>query len=127
MKMGWPEYYIPSPETVSRNVKKVFIHCRQRIAKMLQVHGNMSVRYQTQAQSMHIQEHEDAMSFATDTWTSPDHKAYIAVTVHFEQNGVPVAMLLDLVEVAMSHSGLNLAAAFAGILDSFGIADKVCN
>lgn len=35
-------------------------------------------------------------------------------------------MLLDLVEVAMSHSGINLAAAFANILEEFGISDKVC-
>jgi hypothetical protein len=34
-------------------------------------------------------------------------------------------MLLDLVEVAESHSGLNLALAFAKILNDFGIADKV--
>ena len=34
-------------------------------------------------------------------------------------------MLLDLVEVAKSHSGFNLAAAFAKILDDFGISDKV--
>ena len=30
-------------------------------------------------------------------------------------------MLLDIVEVAKSHSGINLAAAFAKILDDFGI------
>jgi hypothetical protein len=24
------------------------------------------------------------LSFATDTWTSPNHKAYVAITVHFE-------------------------------------------
>ena len=34
-------------------------------------------------------------------------------------------MLLDLVEVAESHSGLNLGLAFAKILNDFGIADKV--
>ena len=34
-------------------------------------------------------------------------------------------MLLDIIEVARSHSGLNLAAAFAKILDDFGISDKV--
>jgi hypothetical protein len=34
-------------------------------------------------------------------------------------------MLLDLVEVARSHSGLNLAAAFAKILEDFGISNKV--
>jgi hypothetical protein len=37
MKTGRPDYYIPSPETVSRDVKKVFVRCRQRIAKILQV------------------------------------------------------------------------------------------
>ena len=47
------------------------------------------------------------------------------MTVHFEKGGVPVAMLLDLVEVARSHSGKNLAAAFAKVLDDFGISDKV--
>ena len=65
------------------------------------------------------------MSFATDAWTSPNHKAYVAVTVHFENNGKPVSMLLDIVELACSHSGLNLAAAFAKILEDFGISDKV--
>ena len=45
--------------------------------------------------------------------------------VHFENKGVPVSMLLDIVEVARSHSGLNLAAAFAKILEDFGISDKV--
>ena len=34
-------------------------------------------------------------------------------------------MLLDIVEVAKSHSDVNLAAAFAQILDEFGISDKV--
>ena len=34
-------------------------------------------------------------------------------------------MLLDIVEVAQLHSGVNLAAAFAKILGDFGISDKV--
>jgi hypothetical protein len=50
---------------------------------------------------------------------------YVAVTVHFENEGVPVSMLLDIVEVTRSHSSLNLAAAFAKTLDEFGISDKV--
>jgi hypothetical protein len=49
----------------------------------------------------------------------------VAVTVHFENAGIPISMLLDLVEVARSHSGINLAAVFAKILDDFGISDKV--
>jgi hypothetical protein len=65
------------------------------------------------------------LNFATDAWTSPNHKAYMAITVHFTHNGAPVSMLLDLVEVAKSHSGVNLAAAFAEVLEEFGISDKV--
>jgi hypothetical protein len=37
MKTGRPEYYLPSPSTVSRDVKKVFARTRERIAAMLQV------------------------------------------------------------------------------------------
>ena len=37
MKTGRPEYYIPSPQTVSWDVKQVFVRTRQRIAKMLKV------------------------------------------------------------------------------------------
>jgi hypothetical protein len=106
MKTGRPEYYIPSPETVSRDVKKVFANAQKRIANMLQ-------------------EHEDTLSFATDAWTSLNHRAFVAVTVHFENNGVPRCMILDVVKVAVSHSGVNLAAAFADILDEFGLSDKV--
>jgi len=47
------------------------------------------------------------------------------VTVHFENKGSPITMLLDLVEVPHSHSGLHLAEAFAKILDEFGISEKV--
>jgi hypothetical protein len=71
------------------------------------------------------QDYHRALNFATDAWTSPNHKVYVAVTVHFQKDGVPVAMLLDLVEVAESHTGAHLAAVFAKILDDFSITDKV--
>jgi hypothetical protein len=71
------------------------------------------------------QEYDSALNFATDAWTSPNHKAYVAITVHFEHEGTPISMLLDLIEVARSHSGVNLADAFANVLGEFGIKDKV--
>lgn len=49
----------------------------------------------------------------------------MAVTVHLEHDGEPICLLLDVVEVARSHSGINLAAAFAEILEDFGIGEKV--
>jgi hypothetical protein len=106
MKTGRPNYYIPSPTTVSQDVKKVFANAQKRIAKMLR-------------------EHEGRLNFATDAWTSPNHKAFVAVTVHFEKKGTPIALLLDLVEVPKSHSGENLAAAFTQIMEEFDICDKV--
>ena len=124
MKTGRPEYHIPSPETVSRDVRNVFVNVRKRIAKMLQV-SSVKDLIIIKTHLWRTQEHNGALNFATDAWTSPNHKAYVAVTVHFENEGVPVSMLLDIIEVACSHSGVNLAAAFSKILKEFGISDKV--
>ncbi|KIK40528.1 hypothetical protein CY34DRAFT_87177, partial [Suillus luteus UH-Slu-Lm8-n1] len=81
MKTGWPEYYIPSPSTVSRDVKLVFVNIRKCIVRMLQTYNW-------------------ELNFATDAWTSLNHKVFIAMLVHFEYNGEPLAILLDIVEVA---------------------------
>ncbi|SRR6266545_3312025 len=72
-----------------------------------------------------MQEYDGNLNFATDAWTSPNHKAYVAFTVHFERDGDPISMLLDIVEVAKSHSGVNFVEAFAKVLEEFGIKDKV--
>jgi hypothetical protein len=75
MKTGRPDYYIPSPTTVSQDVKRVFANVQKYIAKMLQ-------------------EHDGKLNFATDTWTLPNHKAFITVTAHFEVNGEPVCYVV---------------------------------
>jgi len=80
------------------------------------------------------------LNFATDAWTSPNHKAVVAVSVYFKQNGKPMCLILDVVEVThvrsvntfhnsqktylslQAHLGFNLATAFAQILDEFGIS-----
>ena len=121
---GRPTYQIPSPQTVSRDVKHVFVKVRQRIAKMLRVNWTYHA-FMPQTNAPNCKEHDGAINFATDAWTSPNSRAYVAVTAHFEHKGVAISMLLDIVEVVRSHSGLNLAAAFANILDDFGISDKV--
>jgi len=55
---------------------------------------------------------------------SPNHKVYVAITVHFENKGVPISMLLDIVEIAHSHSSFNLATVFVKILEDFGVSEK---
>jgi hypothetical protein len=81
MKTGRPEYYLPSPTTVSRDVKLVFVNVRKRVARLLQ-------------------SYQGELNFATDAWTSPNHKAFVAVSVHLENEGEPLALLLDIVEVS---------------------------
>lgn len=49
----------------------------------------------------------------------------VAFSVHLEHDGVPLRMTLDVVELAMSHSGVNLAKTFAQVVESFGISSKV--
>jgi hypothetical protein len=45
--------------------------------------------------------------------------------VHLERMGKLFVTLLDLVEVAKSHTGVNLGIAFSTVLKNFGIQDKV--
>jgi hypothetical protein len=47
-----------------------------------------------------MQEYDGKLNFATDAWSLPNHKAFVAVSVHFEYNREPVSMVLDVVEVA---------------------------
>jgi hypothetical protein len=44
MKTGRPEYHIPSAETLSRDVKNVFVRVRERISKMLRVSDRYNTR-----------------------------------------------------------------------------------
>ena len=124
MKTGRPQYKIPSRRTVARDVHVVFRKVKERIAKMLQVNNLITIQSNNNLTSM-LKDYDGRLSFATDAWTSPNQRAFVAVTVHFEHKGEPISMLLDIVEVAKSHTGDNLAAAFAKIMEEYGISEKV--
>ena len=106
LKAGRPNVEIPSPSTVSRDIHTSFKKCRNRISKLLK-------------------EHPGRVHFATDAWTSPNHRAFVAWTVHLEHKGHMVTFLLDIVEVPESHTGVALANAFQAMLERFGLQDKV--
>jgi hypothetical protein len=46
-------------------------------------------------------------------------------TVHLEDHGKPMSMLLNIVEVAQSHMGVVLGKTFVEVLKAFGIEKKV--
>jgi hypothetical protein len=123
MKTGRPQYKIPSRRTVARDVHVVFQRVKEHISKILQV--NISIVIQNNFYLTILKNYDGRLSFATDAWTSPNQRAFVAVTVHFEHKGEPISMLLDIVEVVKSHTGENLAAAFAKIMEDFGISEKV--
>lgn len=123
MKTGRPDYHIPSAQTLSRDVRNVFVRVRKRIGRILQV--SKECKDLIQLLTRFKKEYDGRLSFATDAWTSPNHKAYVAITVHLEQKGEALAMLLDIVEVPKSHTGSNLAIAFVKVLEDFGISNKV--
>jgi len=60
-----------------------------------------------------------------DAWTSPNYYTYVAVMAHIEVKSELISIVLNAVEVAQSHSGWNLALAFAKILNDLGIEKKV--
>lgn len=46
------------------------------------------------------QEYDGKLNFTTDAWTSTNHRAFVAVLVHLEHNGVPMTLPLDVIEAA---------------------------
>ncbi|KAF8994850.1 hypothetical protein BDZ89DRAFT_972040 [Hymenopellis radicata] len=80
MKTGRPAAYIPHPTTVSRDTKTLFAKTRHRLAK----------HFKTLKSRLHI---------ATDAWTSPNHKAFVAYTAHWEEDGRRVSTVLDFCEL----------------------------
>ncbi|KAG1812877.1 uncharacterized protein BJ212DRAFT_1275930 [Suillus subaureus] len=81
MKTGWPKYHILSPLTVAHDVKQVFVKTCKQIVQMLQ------------------QNYDGELNFVMDAWTSPNHRAYVAVSVHLEHKGQPFSMILDIVKL----------------------------
>ncbi len=103
MKTGRPEYYLPHPSTVSHDVRLVFVQTSRRVAKILQVRSlilgiNIVINDCNKA-------YQGKLNFSVDAWTSESsHLPFVAILVHFEHNGVPIALVLDVVKVAVVRS-----------------------
>ena len=96
MKMGRPGYYIPSATTVSQDVKLVFGRTHERIAKILKV---LLVHQKERKELTIYQEYDGLINLITDCWTLPNHIAYMALISQFEVKGVPITIVLDMVEL----------------------------
>ncbi|KIM53944.1 hypothetical protein SCLCIDRAFT_31494 [Scleroderma citrinum Foug A] len=71
-----------------------------------------------------LKNYDGKLNFTTDAWTSPNHWAFIAFCIHMEHEGKPLTMPLDIIEVAKSHTGVEMASVFATMLEDFRLTDK---
>jgi hypothetical protein len=72
------------------------------------------------------QKYDGQSNFATDAWTSPNHKAFIAVSMHLEHEGNPLAMILDIVEVAEASKYNTYPAKSLMVWDSVSLRRESC-
>ncbi|KAJ7488459.1 hypothetical protein B0H11DRAFT_1720432, partial [Mycena galericulata] len=98
MTAGRPNLHLPSARTISRDIQASFMKCKATIDKLLQV-CSCYLRKWYFCALMAVQNHPGQLSFATDAWTSPNHRAFVAWTVHLHHEGTPLCFLLDIIEV----------------------------
>jgi hypothetical protein len=123
MKTRCLGYRLPSVATVARDVKHVFIEMCQRISKALKV--ILTYLFVYPSYYSYLQRVDCALNIATDAWMSPNSHAFVTVTIHYKEAGIPRTLLLDIVECTESHTGVTLATTLVKIFNNFGISDKV--
>ncbi|KAJ3756476.1 hypothetical protein EV360DRAFT_16419, partial [Lentinula raphanica] len=95
-KEGRPNQYVPSKETVGRDVKILYAASKDHLVK-------------------EFQEYEYLIPIELDCWSSPNHRAFMSIIAHVlhkEKEDGPEALteiLLNFVELLCSHSGENMA------------------
>jgi hypothetical protein len=123
MKTRHLGYCLLSVATIARDVKHVFIEMHQQISKALKV--ILMYLFVYPSHYPRPQRVDCALNIVTDTWTFPNSHAFVTVTVHYEEAGIPRTLLLDIVECAESHTGVTLVTTLVKIFNNFGISDKV--
>ncbi len=140
--VGWPHTVVPSVSTVTQDIHVSFAKCHEKIGKLLKVSAKSQCLPPFQASLINHKEYSGHLHFATDAWTSSNHRAFIVWTVHLQHEGKMLVFLLDIVEVPKvgfptflnihlllmifeSHTGVVLANAFQEMLECFGLEEKV--
>ena len=145
MKTGQPGYYLSHPSTISCDVKVMFAGTRKRITKMLQVSAvlgkleydwdrltrNTMVNWISQwTHGLHPT--IKCLSVSLSTWHKMErHRHWFLIWLRSRRLDFCVVLTWSKIQHwhwnRQSHTGENLAEAFANVLDAFGISDKVWN
>ncbi|KAJ3817206.1 hypothetical protein F5880DRAFT_1631224, partial [Lentinula raphanica] len=95
-KEGRPTQYVPSKETVGRDVKTLYAAAKIQLAKELETY-------------------EYLIPVELDCWSSPNHRAFMSIMVKIlrkdKRNGTEklTSVLLSFMELPCSHSAVNMA------------------
>ncbi|KAJ3756101.1 hypothetical protein EV360DRAFT_29144, partial [Lentinula raphanica] len=94
-KEGRANHYVPSNETVARDLKKLYLASKKQLTKELQ-------------------DYEYLVPVELDCWTSPNHHAFISIMAKIIRRGKDgteelTSLLLDFIELPCSHSAENMA------------------
>ncbi|KAJ7016341.1 hypothetical protein C8F04DRAFT_981906, partial [Mycena alexandri] len=77
---GRPEFRLPGRRTVARDLHTAYQRSRSYVQTLLE-------------------EYPGRLSFSTDAWTSPNHRAFVAWIVHLQHEGELLSFPLDVYEV----------------------------
>ncbi|KAJ3967392.1 hypothetical protein EV361DRAFT_807366, partial [Lentinula raphanica] len=114
-KEGRPSHYVPSKVMVARDVKKLYVACKEKLGTCPYVmHRSYSLSWPLEL----------------DCWSSPNHWAFMSIItkmLHRDRDGKEVltGVLLNFVELPCSHSAINMAKTIVQTLEEYGVADKV--
>lgn len=103
---GRTHLQLPSRWTVAEDIRHCFGSMRNRIRDILR-------------------KQESCFHIALDCWTSPNHRAFMAITIHFEFRGQMLEFLLDFIELPVSHTGKNMARYLTAVLHRYEVQHKI--
>ncbi|KAF8135963.1 hypothetical protein K438DRAFT_1639594, partial [Mycena galopus ATCC 62051] len=89
LSAGRPELNIPGRHTLARDLSAAYERSRAHVQSLLE-------------------ENPGRLSFTTDAWTSPNHRAFVAWTVHLVNDGELLSFPLDIYEVPEVSTALIL-------------------
>ncbi|KAJ7587040.1 hypothetical protein C8J56DRAFT_786832, partial [Mycena floridula] len=76
----WKFVELPLQSTIACDIETAFEHSLKSVSDRLNKYSGK-------------------LSFTTDAWTSPNHRAFVAWTIHLQHEGKPLDFLLDIYEV----------------------------
>jgi hypothetical protein len=94
---GRPHISLPGRTTIVRDINASYLNCRKRVTTLLHVSTNLFFRLP--ATDALQQAYTGRLHIATDAWTSPNHRAFVAWTVHFQYKGEMLGVLIDINDV----------------------------